>query len=127
MKVKLPVILVVLALFLGVAAPALAVDQVVLRVVSVQTDDVDGYLREINKGKALLKRLGSPSVVRVWRARFAGENAGRLVVSVEYPSLVAFAADETKVSADAEYQAWIKGLSKVRRVVSDSLYNELKP
>jgi uncharacterized protein YbaA (DUF1428 family) len=127
MRGKRLVGILVLALLLCAVAPALAADTVVLRVVAVQTDNLDGYLKEIEKGKTLLKRLGSPAIVRVWQARFAGENAGSVVVGVEYPSLAAFATAEAKVSADAEYQAWIKGLSKLRKVVSDSLYNELKP
>jgi hypothetical protein len=118
--------LLVLALLL--CSPALfGADSVVLRVVVVQTDNAEGYLKEIEKGKALLKRLESPAVIRVWRARFAGENAGAVVVSVEHPNMAAFAKDDAKIAADGEYQAWLKGLDKFRKIVSDSLYSELKP
>jgi hypothetical protein len=41
--------------------------------------------------------------------------------------MAAFAKDEAKTSADPEYQAWLKGLSKFRKILSDSLYAELKP
>ena len=118
--------LIVLALML--CSPALVgADSVVLRVVVVQTDNVEGYVKDIEKGRAVMKRLESSGVIRVWRARFAGENAGAVTVSVEYPSMAAFAKDDAKVAGDGEYQAWLKGLDKVRKVVSDSLYTELKP
>lgn len=115
-----------LVLLAGISAPATAADTVVLRVVAIETTDVSGYLKELDKGKAMLKRLESPSIVRVWQARFAGSQAGTVVVSVEWPSMAAFAKDDAKTSADAEYQAWLKGLSKIRKVGSDSLYTELK-
>jgi hypothetical protein len=116
-----------LGLLLGVSVPARAADQVVLRVVAIESDNVSGYLKELEKGKALLKRLESPAIVRVWQARFAGRDAGSVVASVEWPSMAAFAKDEAKTSADPEYQAWLKGLSKFRKILSDSLYAELKP
>jgi len=127
MKRNLGVVL-SLALLLGLSAgTGRAADQVVLRVVVVETDNVSGYVKEIEKGKALLKRLESPAILRVWQARFAGRDTGSVVASAEWPSMAAFAKDEAKTSADAEYQAWIKGVAKMRKIVSDSLYSELKP
>ncbi|MEX1244993.1 MAG: hypothetical protein WEB59_06690 [Thermoanaerobaculia bacterium] len=93
----------------------------------VKTDNTAGYVKELEKGRALMKRVGSAAVLRVWCARFAGENAGAIIVSVESPSLAAMAKEEAAADADPEYQAWIKGLAKMRTMVSDSLYNELKP
>lgn len=115
--------------FLLLLGPTLAwaAETTVLRVVVVQTDSVDSYVKQIERGKAILKRLQSPAEVRVWRARFAGPEAGAVVVSVEYPSLTALAEGEAKAAADTEYQTWLKGLDKMRKIVSDSLYNELKP
>jgi hypothetical protein len=110
------------------AAPALwGAEGTVLRVIVVQTDDVSAYLKEIERGKAMMKRLESPATTRIWRATFAGSEAGTVVVSVEYPSLAAFAKDDAKFTADSEFQAWLKGLDKIRKIVSDSLYNELTP
>jgi hypothetical protein len=99
----------------------------VLRVVTVQTDDAGAYMKQIEQGQALLKKLGSSAIIRVWRARYAGPDAGTIVVSIEYPDLVTFATEDKKLSADADYQAWLKGLAKIRKIVSDSLYDELKP
>jgi hypothetical protein len=99
----------------------------VLRVLIVQTEDAAAYVKQIEQGQALLKKMGSPSILRVWRARFAGDSAGAVVVSIEYPDMVTFANEDKKVAADPEYQAWLKGLNKIRKVVSDSLYEELTP
>ena len=106
---------------------AVVAEAAVKRVVVVETSDPSAYAKEIEKGKALLKNAGSPAQVSVWRGRFAGPEVGRVVVSIEYPDLVTFANDDKKMAADAEYQAWLKGLDKVRTVVSDSLYEEIKP
>ena len=74
-----------------------------------------------------MSKLGGSAILRVWRARFAGPDAGAIVVSLEYPDMTTFANDEKKVTETAEYQAWLKGLAKLRKVLSDSLYDELKP
>jgi hypothetical protein len=116
-----------LALLVGISAPATAADAVVLRAVTVESSDVSAYVKEIDKARAMMKRLESPVVTRVFQARFAGPNAGVLVVAQEWPSMAAFAKDVAKIDADPEYQAWLKGLSKLRKVMSDSLYTELKP
>jgi hypothetical protein len=99
----------------------------VLRVVTVETDQVSTYVKEIEHGRAILKRLGSSAVLRVWRAHFAGPNAGSVVVSLEYPSMVVLAQDEAKAYADTEYTSWLGGMAKIRKVVSDSVYDEMKP
>lgn len=124
MKSKVCLCLVLLA---GLSLVAAAAEATVLRVVVVQTDNADGYVKEIERGKALFKKAGSPVVLRVWRAQYAGPEAGAVVVSAEYPDLVALAKDNEKMATDPELQAWLKGLDKVRKIVSDSLYQELKP
>jgi len=115
----------VFALVLGLSSAAFAQKATVLRVVVVKTDDVGTYLQELQKGNELLKRMGSQAQIRVWQARFAGPDTGALVVGIEYPNMAAFAADEAKISSNAEYKAWLKGLDKIRKIVSDSLYSEL--
>ena len=123
MKSKLALLV---ALLLACSYLAPAAQATVLRVVSVQTDDVGTYVKELERGQVLFKKLGLTAILRVWRARFAGVETGAVVVSIEYADLATFAAEDKKVSADAEYQTWLKGLQKVRKVVSDSLYDELK-
>jgi hypothetical protein len=113
------------ALGLGVSNTALAEGKMYLRVIVVKTDDASAYLRELDKGKAMLKRLGVSVQMRAWRATFAGPDAGALIVSQEYPSFAAFSESVAKISADPEFSQWLKGLDKLRKVASDSLYQEL--
>jgi len=103
-----------------------AVQAEVLRVVVVKAQDTVGYVKEIERGRGLMKKAGSPAVIRVWRAQYAGTDAGAVVVSVEYPDLVALARDTDKMATDPDLRAWLAGLDKFRTIVSDSVYNELK-
>lgn len=116
---------------LGVAAAlllvAVASNAAVSRVVVVQTSDAAAYVKSIEQGKALLKAKGATGAIRVWRARYAGEDAGAVVVAIEYANLEALAKDEVKLSTDPELRAWVQSLDKLRKVVSDSIYEELVP
>lgn len=122
MKTKIPVLFALVA-FVSIFATRL--EATVLRVVVVKTDDVAAYVKEIENGRALHKKLDSPAVVRVWRTIAAGPNSGQVVVSLEYPDMAAYAKDFEKTKASAEYAAWLKGLSKLRTILSDSLYEEI--
>jgi hypothetical protein len=57
-------------------------------------------------------------------ARFAGQDAGTVVVSIEFPNRAAFCKDDTKTHASADYQNWLKGRDKIRKITFDSLYCE---
>jgi hypothetical protein len=106
------------------SSAAFAQKATVLRVVVVKTEDPAAYTAEIEKGRQLMKSLGIQGQTRVWQARFAGPEAGMVVATIEYPSMAAFADAVAKTNASSEYQAWIKGLDKVRKIVADSLYSE---
>ena len=106
---------------------AASVEAAVSRVVVVQASDAAGYIKSIEQGKALLKSKGSPGAIRVWRARFAGDRAGAIVVTIEYPSLEALAKDDVRLQTDPELRAWVQGLDKFRKIVSDSIYEEMTP
>jgi hypothetical protein len=106
------------------SSAAFAQKATVLRVVVVKTEDPAAYAAEIEKGRQLMKSLGIQGQTRVWQARFAGPEAGMVVATIEYPSMAAFADAVAKTNASSEYQAWIKGLDKVRKIVADSLYSE---
>ena len=96
----------------------------VLRVVVVKTENPAAYAQEIEKGRQIMKGLGIAATIRVWQARFAGPDAGAVVASIEYPSMTALAEADAKLNASSDYQAWIKNLDKVRKIVSDSIYTE---
>jgi hypothetical protein len=115
---------VVLLMVCAMSSAAFAQKATVLRVVVVKTDDPAAYAQEIDKGRQIMKNLGIQGVTRVWQARFAGPEAGAVVVSIEYPSMAAFADAVAKTNASSDYQAWLKGLDKIRKIVSDSLYSE---
>ncbi len=106
------------------SSAAFAQKATVLRVVVVKTDDPATYAQEIEKGRQVMKSLGIQGQTRVFQARFAGPEAGAVVVSIEYPNMAAFADAVAKTNASSEYQAWLKGLDKVRKIVSDSIYTE---
>ncbi len=115
---------VILLLVSAASSAAFAQKATVLRVVVVKTDDPAAYAQEIEKGRQVMKSLGIQGQTRVWQARFAGPEAGAVVVSIEYPNMAAFADAVAKTNASSEYQAWLKGLDKIRKIVSDSLYTE---
>lgn len=116
---------VMLTALLGLFVMAASAEATVLRVVVVETSDVAAYMGQINSLKASMQRMGVKSSVRVWQARFAGPNAGSIVVAVEYSDLAALAAADAMIAKDAEYQATLKSMAKIRKIVSDSLYEEL--
>ena len=114
---------VVMVMMLCISTSALAAS--VSRVVVVETEDVAGYVAQIEEGRELLKKAGSSGKIRVWQASFAGPSTGTLIVAIEYANLQALAADNARFNEDADVQAWLKGLSAIRTIVSDSIYNEL--
>jgi hypothetical protein len=113
------------ALGIGASNSASAQSKGYLRVLVVTTEDVPGYVHELENGKRFLKRLGLAVQTKVWRATFAGPEAGSVVVTQEFASFAAFADAAGKTAADPEYSQWIKSLDKIRKVASDSLYQEL--
>jgi len=115
-----------LAVTMGLLTLAANAEATVLRVVVVETNDPAAYMSTIAKIRAAVTRLGSKSTIRVWRARYAGPDAGTIVVSVESADMATFAADEMKFQQDAEYQSLLKSLNPIRKIVSDSLYEEMK-
>lgn len=43
------------------------------------------------------------------------------------PNIEALAKDDSAMRNDAELRAWLEGLGKIRKVVSDSICEALKP
>ena len=116
-----------LMVVLGFAASNGASAQVkgYLRVIVVSTEDISRYAQELDNGRRILKRLGISVQTRVWHATFAGPEAGSVVVTQQYESFAAFADAAKKTGADAEYSQWIMSLDNIRKIASDSLYQEL--
>ncbi|MGO9634146.1 MAG: hypothetical protein ACLPX1_09630 [Steroidobacteraceae bacterium] len=106
-------------------AQSMAQSKGYLRVLVVSTEDVPRYVHELDSGKRILQRLGVSVQTRVWRATFAGPEAGSIVVTQQFDSFAAFADAAKRTAADAEYSQWIMSLDKIRKIASDSLYQEL--
>lgn len=123
MKIKMGLTGLVAALSLAFAGTASAST---LRVVVVQTTDVAGYVKALQEGQAILKSKGSTGTIRAWVATFAGPEAGSVIVSVEYPNLEALAKDTALMRSDADLKGWLQKLGTMRKIVSDSIYEELK-
>ena len=51
---------------------------------------------------------------------------GTMGVVIEYADMNTFAAEDTKLRGDAEFQALQRDLDKTRKIVSDSIYDEMK-
>jgi hypothetical protein len=117
----------ILACAAVVALLGTATEASVLRVVVVETSDAAAYTKALEQGKTLMKAKGLPADLRVWRARFAGDRAGAIVVGIEYSSLEALAKADATMNTDADLKAWLASLSKLRKIISDSIYEELKP
>lgn len=115
-----------LMLLLGSALIAMPAEAAVMRVAVVETADAAAYAKNLEKTRAILKRLGIQAEVRLWRARFAGPQTGALIISVEYSDMASLGAADAKMAGDAEWQAFVAELNKIRKFTSDSLYEEVK-
>ncbi len=103
-----------------------AVRRVIL--IEVQPGQLGAYLQRLSQVMAIQKRLDLPAS-RIFQATLAGPNTNTISYVTDHPSLAAFAANNTKLQADAEWQGWIEELNKagIRRVVSNSLLGEVTP
>ena len=61
----------------------------------------------------------------MYQGSYAGPNAGAVVATIEYRSMAALADAEMKLRVNKGSMEWIKGLDRIRTIVSDSLYREL--
>ncbi len=116
-----------LALSLSLSARAAAAEPTVLQVIVVQTTDLDAYVREVNNLQSLYRKAGLSITLRVWRATYAGADAGAIVVAVEAPNLAALAKLSALDKSNSEIGAEMQRIYALRRIVSDSLYEELIP
>ena len=117
---------ILLGLTLSLSTPVFADGHSTLRVVMVDTDDAAAYTAQLKEGSRLIKKVAPKMTMRAWRATFAGNATGAVIVGLEYPgSLADFATAWEKIQADKSISKWLSGLSGLRTIVSDSLYNEI--
>lgn len=90
--------------------------------------NADAFLAEAGKTREIFKRLGIDARRRYLQATLAGDDAGAVVLLIEYPNLAALAAAGEKLQNDDEWQAYIErntenGIS----IESNSVWIELEP
>jgi uncharacterized protein YbaA (DUF1428 family) len=114
----------------GLAAPAparAAHHEPVLQayLVDVKPGKLDQYRGEVKKLAGVMKRVGSPAVVRMWRRTAAGPETGGVLVGVEYPNAAAWAASQPKLEADAEWKRIMSGLPAIRTLESYAIWRDI--
>jgi hypothetical protein len=113
-----------LALTSAVALPA----STTLRVIAVQTTDIKTYRHEVEILQGEFKKEGLPVTLRVWRATYAGPDTGTIIVTVEVPDLATLAKiDDAVTKPNSALGATMKRIEAIRKITSDSLYEELSP
>jgi hypothetical protein len=119
-------ILVVTGIALGCAVAASAATT--LRVIAVQTADIKTYRREVETLQGDFKKEGLPVTLRVWRATYAGPDTGTIIVTVEVPDLATLAkVQDATMKPNSAIGATMKRIEAIRKITSDSLYEELSP
>ena len=115
-----------IVLGLGFSLSASALDAVIVSVaVRVNPGQMDKYIAQVNELQSVMKRLEAGSDVEVWQVTAGGPTTGTTFVTLEYPSLVAYAESSVKTEGDAEYQKLIGGLDALRTIESVSLYRQV--
>lgn len=110
----------------AIALPAVADDHSTMRVVVVETDDVEAYVAQLKIGNKLIKAQDENWNMTAWLSTFSGPNTGNVIVAVQYPGgLSDFAAAWEKNMTNDEINEWLDGLGDLRTIVSDSLYAEM--
>jgi hypothetical protein len=108
----------------GVALPA----STTLQVIAVQTSDIKTYRHEVETLQDQFKKEGLPVTLRVWRATYAGPDTGTIIVTVEVPDLATLAkVDDAVMKPNSPLGATMKRIEAIRKITSDSLYEELSP
>ena len=113
-----------LALVSAAALPA----STVLRVIAIQTSDIKTYRHEVDTLQGEFKKEGLPVTLRVWRATYAGPDTGTIIVTVEVPDIGTLAKiEEAVMKPNSALGATMKRIEAIRKIASDSLYEELVP
>ncbi len=96
--------------------------------VDVDSDEIDEYTERVGKLNGIMKRLGAAGTVRMWRPQLAGPAAaGNVLVGIEYPNPAAWAAAQSVLQGDAEYNKVLDGLDEIRRIVNSGLWTDITP
>ena len=85
-------------------------------------------MKSLEEAKGIITGLGLPGF-RVLQATAAGDAVGNLAIVVESENLTTWAANTTKLQADAGWQAWVakQQQSGLANVVSQNMWVERMP
>jgi len=115
-----------MVLGLGFSLSASAQDAVITSIgVRVNPGQMGKYISQVKKIQGAMERLGAGSDIEAWQVTAGGPATGTTFVSLEYPSLVAYAESSAKTEGDAEFQKLIGGLDALRTIESVSLYRQV--
>jgi hypothetical protein len=118
--------------FAFVLAPTQSAAQEPLKVINVLTYDVAGempkFLELYKRAMVVMEKYGSTGESRLWMATYAGANAGRVAVGIEYPSMVSMAQSGEKVFASPEWQQLATEFEATdMRLLSNSVSVDITP
>jgi hypothetical protein len=65
------------------------------------------FINLTDRASAMAKKYESTGTVRYWTSTWAGSETGRVIVTVEFPSLTSMAASIGRMSASPEYAQWL--------------------
>ena len=85
--------------------------------------------RELSKrADAISAKYGSTGKARVWIAAFAGPDSNKVIVAVEYPSLVSMAQSVGKVNSSPEWRQLLADAQATNiKPISNSIMVEIPP
>lgn len=100
------------------------------RVTQVIVLDVGTNMQKFNDLSSRVDTIAtknqSTGKTRYWITTFAGAEVGRVIVTIEYPSLISFAQSQAKMDASPEFQQWQKDAQASGiKELSSSLVTEL--
>jgi len=105
------------------AAPPRVTEVIVLDVGS----NMQKFFDLTKRADAITKELQNPGKARYWISSWAGSEAGHVIVTIEFPSLLAMAQAEAKMNASPEFQKWIaEAQASGIKQLSQSIVTELR-
>jgi hypothetical protein len=100
------------------------------RVTQVIVLDVGTNMQKFNDLNSRMDTIAAKSQstgkARFWITTLAGAEVGRVIITIEYPSLISFAQSQAKMDASPEFQQWQKDAQASGiKELSTSLVTEL--
>jgi hypothetical protein len=112
---------------LSYAAPPMEAPHVTEVFVLDIAGNMPKFMEVTKRMQDLSKKNGMHGMARYWIAGWAGADVGKVIVAVEFPSLLVLAQDAEKMMGDPEYQkVQADAMASGMKIVSASLVTEIK-